>query len=322
MRAIVINEAGGPDALTLAEVPAPSAGPGQIVVDVAAAGLNFIDTYQRGGLYPMQFPFTPGMEGAGTIASVGDGGGEWSVGDRVAWTSTIGSYAEQVVASAERLVAVPDGVELEQAAAAILQGLTAHYLALDTFPLVTGSTCLVHAGAGGVGLLLTQIAKQAGATVFTTVGTDEKAALSRAAGADHVINYVTEDFVEASQRIGGERPFDVIYDGVGRTTFAKGLGLLRPRGLLVAFGNASGPPEPIDVLDLMRNGSIYVTRPTLFDYVATPTELRARAGDVFSWVRSGALDVRIGARFDLADAGDAHRALEGRTTTGKVLIIP
>lgn len=322
MRAIVIARAGGPEVLTMQEVAPPVAGSGEVVVDVAAAGLNFIDTYQRGGLYPMEFPFTPGLEGAGTISSVGDGAGAWSVGDRVAWTSAIGSYAQQVAVPVDRLVAVPNDVDLELAAAVMLQGATAHYLAFDTFPLVTGSTCLVHAGAGGVGLLLTQIAKRIGATVYTTVGTSEKAELSRAAGADHVIDYAAEDFAAAAVRIGGERPFEVIYDGVGRSTFAKGLGLLKRRGLLVAFGNASGPPEPLDVLDLMRNGSVYVTRPTLFDYVATPAELRARAADLFTWIGSGDLDVHIGARFPLAEAADAHRALEGRATTGKVLIMP
>jgi len=253
---------------------------------------------------------------------VGEGAGEWSVGDRVAWSSALGTYAEQVAIPGDKAIAVPEAVDLEVAAAAMLQGMTAHYLAFDTFPLVAGSVCLIHAGAGGVGLLLTQIAKRLGATVFATVGSADKAELAAAAGADHVINYAEEDFVEAVVGIAGERPFDVVYDGVGRATLAKGFGLLAKRGLMVTFGNASGPPDPLDLLDLMRGGSLYVTRPTLFDYVATPQQLRTRAGDLFRWIGDGDIDVRIGARFDLGEAAGAHRALEGRQTTGKVLIIP
>lgn len=322
MRAIIIEQAGGPEVLTPADIPEPEAAEGSVVLEVAAAGLNFIDTYQRGGLYPMRFPFVPGLEGAGTVVAVGGGVTDWSVGDRVAYSSSQGAYAERAVVPSGQLVPVPDDVELDVAAAVMLQGMTAHYLALDTFPLVSGSTCLVHAGAGGVGLLLIQMAKRAGATVFTTVGTPDKMELARAAGADHVINYSEQDFAEAIVEIAGERPLDVIYDGVGKTTFAKGLGLLARRGLMVTFGNASGPPDPVNVLDLMRNGSLYVTRPTLFDYVASTEELRGRAGDLFHWIAAGDLDVRIGARYELADAADAHRALEGRQTTGKVLIIP
>jgi len=322
MRAIVVGDAGGPEVLRLEEVEDPEPSPGEVVVEVAAAGLNFIDTYQRGGLYPMQFPFTPGLEGAGVVVGVEGDVGEWSVGDRVAWSSALGSYAEQLAIPFDKLVKVPEGVGLDIAAAVMLQGMTAHYLAFDTFPLVSGSVCLIHAAAGGVGLLLTQLAKKMGATVFATVGSAAKADLAAGAGADHVINYSEVDFAEAVVGIAGERPIDVVYDGVGRATFIKGLGLLSTRGLMVAFGNASGAPEPLDLLDLMRNGSLYLTRPTLFDFVATPEELRSRASDLFAWVGGDQLNVRIGGRYDLQDAADAHRALEGRQTTGKVLIIP
>lgn len=322
MRAIVIGDAGGSEVLRLEEVEDPKPSLGEVVVEVAASGLNFIDTYQRGGLYPMEFPFTPGLEGAGVVADVGGGVEAWTIGDRVAWSSALGSYAERVAVPADKLVEVPEDVDLDVAAAVMLQGMTAHYLAFDTFPLVKNSTCLIHAAAGGVGLLLTQLAKKLGATVFATVGSAGKAELAAEAGADHVINYSEVDFAEAIVGIAGERPIDVVYDGVGRATLTKGLGLLTTRGLMVAFGNASGAPEPLDLLDLMRNGSIYVTRPTMFDYVATPEELRSRTNDLFTWVGNDQLKVRIGARFDLQDAADAHRALEGRQTTGKVLIVP
>ncbi len=322
MRAIVIESTGGPEVLRLSEIEDPKPGPGDVVVEVAAAGLNFIDTYQRSGLYPMEFPFTPGLEGAGVILAVGEGIGEWAIGDRVAWSSSLGTYAQQVAVPVDQLVAVPEGVDLDIAAAVMLQGMTAHYLAFDTFPLVEGSVCLIHAAAGGVGLLLTQMAKRLGATVFATAGSAAKAEVARQAGADHVINYSEEDFAKAIVAIAGERPIEVVYDGVGLATLTKGLGLLTKRGLMVTFGNASGPPDPFDLLDLMRHGSIYITRPSLFDYIATPAQLQARAGDLFSWIAGGLLDVRIGARIDLKDAADAHRALEGRQTTGKILIIP
>ena len=321
MRAIVIRRLGGPEALGLEEVDDPAPGPGEAVVRVKAAGLNFIDTYHRTGLYPMELPFTPGLEAAGTVTSVGPDVTGVAVGDRVSWGTTAGAYAELARVPAHLLVPVPENVSLDQAAALMVQGLTAHYLAVDTYPLEQGSVCLIHAGAGGTGLLLTQIAKRLGATVYTTVGTEEKAELSRAAGADHVIVYTKEDFVERVAEIGGPRPLDVVYDGVGKATVPAGMRLLRPFGLMVAFGNASGAVDPIDPLDLTSNGSIFFTRPTLFHHVATRQALLSRSGDLFDWV-AGGLEVRIGARFPLEAAADAHRALEGRSTTGKVLIEP
>ena len=321
MRAIVIREAGGPEVLHIAELDDPTPGPGEVVVEVAAAGLNFIDTYQRTGLYPVELPFTPGLEGAGTVAAVGPGVTEVAVGDPVAWSTGAGSYAEQIRVPVDQLVPVPAGVGLDVAAALLLQGLTAQYLCEDTFPLEPGSTCLIHAGAGGVGLLLTQMAKRLGATVYTTVGSDEKADLSRGAGADHVIVYTREDFAERVEEIGGSRPLDVIYDGVGKATVPAGLGLLRPFGMMVAFGNASGAVDPIDPLALTANGSLFFTRPTLFHHIAAPGALQSRSERLFDLVADG-LDVRIGARFPLEAAADAHRAIEGRATTGKVLIEP
>ena len=321
-RGISVRSTGGPEVLEYGELAEPELEPSHVVVKVAAAGVNFIDTYHRGGLYPMELPFTPGLEGTGTITAVGSEVEGFSVGDRVAWTSSIGSYAERKAAAPDSLVHVPESVPLDTAAAVMLQGLTAHYLATDTFPLQPGQTALIHAGAGGVGLLLTQIAKLKGAEVFTTVGSDEKAELSEAAGADHVIKYRDVDFADAITEIAGHRPIDVVYDGVGKTTFAKGITVLRPRGMMVTFGNASGPVDPVSPLDLMTNGSIYLTRPTLFDYISGPEELRSRAADLFAWMEAGHLDVRIGATYPVSEASAAHTALESRHTTGKVLLIP
>lgn len=321
MRATVIRELGGPDVLVTEDVDEPTLGPGQVLVEIAAAGLNFLDTYHRSGLYPVELPFTPGMEAAGTVLEVGLDVAGFVVGDRVAYSSVMGAYAQRTVVSADALVRVPDTVGLDLAAAAMLQGMTAHYLARDTYLLERGSICLVHAGAGGVGLLLTQMAKRVGATVYTTVGSQEKAALSEAAGADHVIVYTETDFVEEVQAIGGERPLDVIYDGVGKDTMHKGFALLRPFGLMASFGNASGAADPVDPLTLSANGSLYLTRPTLFNHIATNEALTARAADLFAWIGDG-MEVRIGARYPLEDAAGAHRALEGRLTTGKVLIEP
>jgi len=321
-RGISISKTGGPEVLALGDLEEPRPGPSEVVVEIAGAGVNFIDTYHRIGLYPMEMPFTPGLEGAGTISAVGGDVEDFAVGDRVAWSSSIGSYAERKTAEPDKLVRVPGGVPLETAAAVMLQGLTAHYLTTDTFPLASGQRVLVHAGAGGVGLLLTQIAKLKGAEVFATVGSEEKADLARSAGADHVILYRDVDFAAAVTDIAGHRPIDVVYDGVGKTTFEKGIGLLRTRGMMVTFGNASGPVDPVSPLDLMRNGSIFLTRPTLFDYVATPAELRARAADLFAWIEAGDLDVRIGARYPMSEAPAAHTALESRQTTGKVLLVP
>lgn len=322
MKAIVVSEPGGPDELRLAEVPDPRAGPGEVVVRVVAAGVNFIDTYHRTGLYPIDFPMTPGLEGAGTVVSVGTDSGELSVGDRVGWTGAPGSYAEQVVVPAASAIPVPDGIDVETVAAVLLQGLTAHYLATDTYPLSAGDTCLVHAGAGGVGLLLTQIASRRGARVITTVGTPAKAELSREAGASDVILYTEVDFQKAVEDLVGTHALDVVYDGVGKATFDKSIDLLRPRGMMVTFGNASGPVPEISPLTLMRKGSLFLTRPTMGDYLRTRAELLGRARDLFEWIRQGTLEVQIGHRFPLAAAAEAHRALEGRQTTGKVLLIP
>jgi NADPH2:quinone reductase len=319
---ITIRNTGGPEVMELTDLPDPVAGPSEVLVEIEAAGVNFIDTYHRGGLYPIELPLTPGLEGAGVISEVGSEVEGFAIGDRVAWTSSIGSYARRKSATADSLVHVPDTVPTDTAAAVMLQGLTAHYLATDTFPLEKGHTALIHAGAGGVGLLLTQIAKLRGAQVFTTVGSNEKADLSEAAGADHVILYRDVDFADAITEIAGHRPIDVVYDGVGKTTFDKGISVLRPRGMMVTFGNASGPVDPVSPLDLMTNGSIYLTRPTLFDYVAGPEELRSRAADLFAWIESGDLDVRIGATYPLSEAAAAHTALETRQTIGKVLLVP
>ena len=322
VKAIVIESAGGPEKLKLGEVDAPIPGEGEVLVDVAATGLNFIDTYQRSGLYPMDFPFIPGVEGAGVVAAVGPGVEGVEIGARVAWSGVIGSYAAQSVVPAGSAVPVPDGVDLEIAAAVLLQGLTAHYLATDTFPLSESHRCLIHAGAGGVGLLLTQIAAMRRARVLTTVGSAEKADLSREAGADDVIIYTETDFKAAVAGLIGEKALDVVFDGVGAVTFEKSIDLLRPRGMMVTFGNASGPVPDISPLMLSQKGSLFLTRPTLAHYVQTRDELLGRASDLFEWIAAGDLDVRIDARYPLEDAADAHRALEARETTGKVLIIP
>ena len=323
MKAIVVEELGGAEKLIPKEVPGPDTpGPGELLVDVAAAGVNFVDVYHRRGLYDMALPFTPGMEGAGTVVAVGAGVDGIEPGDRVGWANVLGSYAERHLVQADRAVRVPDGVELRLAAAVLLQGLTAHYLATDTWPLHPGDRCLIHAGAGGVGLLLTQIAKRRGAEVFTTVGTADKARLSREAGADHVIVYTEEDFQTAIEEVAGPKPLDVVYDGVGADTFMKGLDLLRPRGLMATFGNASGPVPEISPLLLSQKGSLFLTRPTMAHYLLTRDELLGRSADLFSWMDSGELDVRVGQELPLDRAADAHRALEARETTGKVLLIP
>ena len=323
MWGIQIEEQGGPEVMQWRELPDPVAEPGQVVVDLAAAGLNFIDTYQRSGLYQVPMPYVLGLEGAGTVTAVGPDVAHHAVGDRVAWASCPGSYAQRVAVPAMQLMRVPDGVSSDVAAAIPLQGMTAHYLAVDTFPLSPGDRCLIHAGAGGVGLLLIQIAKLRGAEVFTTVGSPAKAELTAAAGADHTILYRDVDFVEAVREIAGsDRPLDVVYDGVGQSVFRPSLSLLRMRGMMATFGNASGPVEPISPLELSANGSLFLTRPTLFHYASSQEEIERRADDLFGWVLGGQLDVRIGARFALRDAADAHRALEGRATTGKVLLDP
>ncbi|MEX2653472.1 MAG: quinone oxidoreductase [Acidimicrobiia bacterium] len=322
MKAIRITTTGGPEALEWVDVEDPATGPNQVLVEVEAAGLNFIDTYHRSGLYPMQFPLIPGQEGAGTVAAVGEGVDGTAVGDRVAWAMGLGSYAERVALDAAGVVPIPDGVPLNIAAAVMLQGITAHYLVTDTFPLSDGDRCLIHAGAGGVGLLAIQMAKMKGAEVFTTVGTEEKAELARGAGADHVIMYRDVDFGDAVEEIAGEHALDVVYDGVGQTVFDRSLELLRPRGMMVQFGNASGAVEPVAPLRLARGGSLFLTRPTMGNYIATREELVGRTNDLFSWIEAGKLDVRIGDTFPMERADDAHRALESRRTTGKVLLTP
>lgn len=322
MLAIQVKETGGPEVLEAATVADPAPSSGRVVVEVEAAGVNFIDTYHRTGLYPMEMPFIPGMEGAGRVIDVGEGVEEVAPGDLVAWADVLGSYAELQSLPAERVVPVPDGVDARLAAAAMLQGITAHYLAHSTFPLRPGHRCLVHAGAGGVGNLLIQIAKRAGAVVFTTVGSPDKVAVAEAAGADHVINYREVPFEDAITAIAGPRPLDVVYDGVGATTFDAGLRLLKPRGMMVTYGNASGAVPPVSPLTLTQNGSLFLTRPTLGDYIRERVELLERSREVFDLIAEGDLEVLVGATYDLTDATDAHRALEGRATTGKVLLIP
>ncbi len=320
MHAIRFARTGGPEVLTFDELDDPTPQPDQVVVDLAAAGVNFIDTYHRSGLYPMPLPAGLGLEGAGIISAVGSNVDHLVVGDRVAWAMAPNSYATKAAVPAAVAVKVPEGVDLERAAAVMLQGLTAHYLVTDTWPLAPGQRCLIHAGAGGVGLLAIQMAKLRGAEVFTTVSTVEKAGLAAGAGADHVINYAETNFADAIEAIAGSRPLDVVYDGVGKTTFDDGLRLLRPRGLMATFGNASGPVDPVSPLTLSANGSIFLTRPSLGSYTLTREELVGRADDLFAWIGAGQLDVRIGDRLPLAEAAEAHRRLEGRLTTGKVLL--
>ena len=322
MRGISITSVGGPEVLGWTTLPDPVPGPNDLVVELHAAGLNYIDTYHRSGLYPMKLPLTPGMEGAGVVVATGPSCKRFSVGDRVAWSAALGSYAELVRVPEDSAVPVPDGVDLELAAAVMLQGMTAHYLVTDTFPLGAGHRCLIHAGAGGTGLLLIQMAKHLGAELFTTVGSPDKVDLVRTAGADHVILYRDEDFGTAIEQIAGPRAIDVVYDGVGKSVFDRGLDVLRPRGMMVTFGNASGPADPVSPLRLMQSGSLFLTRPNLTHYIATRAEFERRAGDLFSWIADGWLDIRIGARVLLSDAAGAHRLLESRTTTGKLLLIP
>ena len=322
MYAVRVESYGDAEQLQWRQVPDPRPGPGEVVVTVQAAGVNFIDTYQRTGLYPIDPPFTLGMEGAGVVRELGEGVDELQVGDRVAWTDLQGSYAQQMSGPADRMVPVPDGLEIESAAAVLLQGMTAHYLSHDTYALRRGDRALVHAGAGGVGLLLIQMAKLQGAEVFTTVGSAEKERLARRAGADWVINYRETDFGEAVEDIAGPRPLHVIYDGVGAATFDRGLSLLRLRGMMATFGNASGPVPAIMPLRLSQEGSLYLTRPTLFHYVASRSELLDRASAVFEMVVNGEVSLRIGHSLSMADAARAHRMLEGRATTGKVILTP
>ncbi len=313
---------GGTEVLRLEDVPVPDPGPGEVLIRVEAAGVNFTDVYARTGLYPAPLPFTLGREAAGVIERLGEGVTTCRVGDRVASENVAGGYAEYALAPAERVVPVPDGVSSKVAAAVILQGITAHYLAFSTYPLRPGLICLVHAAAGGVGLLLCQIAHRIGARVIGTVGTAEKARLAREAGADEIILYNEEDFQEATKRITGGTGVQVVYDSVGRTTFLKGLDCLVPRGTMVLYGQSSGPVAPFDPQLLNRKGSLFLTRPTIAHYILTRAELLQRAEELFRWIADGSLSVRIGREFPLAGAVDAHTELEGRRTTGKVLLLP
>jgi len=322
MKAIRVHAPGGPEALQFEETERPAPGPGQVLVKIEAAGVNFIDTYQRTGHYKVPLPFIPGQEAAGIVAAVGPGVAEPRVGDRVAYATVLGAYAEYAVVPADRVVGLPDGVSAKQGAAAMLQGTTAHYLATSTYPLKPGDTCLVHAAAGGVGLLLCQIAKLRGARVLGTVSTREKAALARGAGADEVILYTEQDFETEVKRLTNGAGLRVIYDSVGKTTFEKGLSCLALRGMMVLYGQSSGPVGPFDPQVLNQKGSLFLTRPTLVHYIATRAELLARAGEVLGWIERGMLKVRIERELPLAQAAEAQRLLEGRKTTGKVLLIP
>jgi NADPH2:quinone reductase len=322
MKAIRIDAFGGAEALRLAEVPEPSPEAGDIIVRVEAAGVNFIDVYHRTGLYPNPLPLVPGLEGAGVVTAKGAQAEGFHEGDRVAWASVLGSYAASVRLPAQKAVGLPAGIDSRTAAAVMLQGMTAHYLTTSTFPLAKGHSCLVHAAAGGTGLLLVQMAKQRGARVFGTVSSEAKAVLAREAGADVVILYSQEDFVAAVKRLTGGRGVDVVYDGVGKETAPKSLDCLAPRGMMVFYGNASGPVAPIDPLLLSQKGSLFLTRPLLFHHIADRASLEARAADVLGDAAAGRLKVRIDRTLPLAQAAEAHRALEARQTTGKLLLIP
>ena len=321
MRAVRIDRTGGPEVLTVTDLPVPEPGPGQVLVDVEAAGVNFIDTYRRGGVYPLDLPAVLGSEGAGRVARPGPGVEGFAAGQLVAWKEAPGSYAEQVLVPAAELVPVPEAVGATTAAAVLLQGLTAHYLATDTFPAAAGTWALVHAGAGGVGLLLTQVLKLRGANVLTTVSTPAKAELSRAAGADDVVVGYAGATARARELTGG-LGVDVVYDGVGRDTFDAGLDALRPRGLMVVFGGSSGQVPPFDVQRLNAKGSLFLTRPTLGSYTRDRAELLARTEEVFGWITAGRLDVRVGGTYPLTGARRAHEDLEARRTTGKLLLVP
>lgn len=322
MRAIQIEETGGPEVLTLRTLPDPTPGAGEALVRIEASGVNFIDTYFREGRYPASLPYTLGQEAAGVVLAVAPDVSSVKAGDRVAWCGVPGTYADLAVAPADRLIKIPDALKTAQAAAAILQGMTAHYLLYSTFVPQAGDPLLIHAGAGGTGLLLIQLAKRLGAHVITTVSTEEKATLAKAAGADDIIFYTQEDVVARVHAITGGRGLPVVYDSVGKSTFDASLQCLRPRGTLVLFGGASGAVPPFDLIRLSTMGSLFLTRPTLRDYVATREDLEHRAGDIFRWVAEGSLKLRIAHTYKLADAAQAHRDLEARKTTGKLLLLP
>jgi NADPH:quinone reductase len=322
MRAVVVQEHGGPEVLTVGDWPDPDPGPGELLIAVAAAGVNFMDIYRREGRPPYRggTPYVPGAEGAGTVTAVGAGLTGFSPGDRVAWPTWPNSYAEQVVVPAERVVRVPDAVQLDVAAAVMLQGMTAHYLCHSTYPVAAGDPVVLHAAAGGVGLLLTQMVVRRGGTVIATTSTEAKAKLATAAGANHVAGY--EDFGAVVREVTDGPGAAVVYDGVGQATFEGSLGALRPRGYLVLYGAASGPVPAFDLMRLAAAGSLFVTRPTLGNYIADPAEMQQRAADLFTWIENGELTVRVGGRYPLADAARAHEDLAARRTTGKLLLIP
>src|SRR5271156_2527849 len=322
MKAIQIKQTGGPEVMELVDLPVPQPKSNEAVVKIKAAGVNFIDVYNREGRYKATLPLVLGQEGAGVVIAVGADAHSVAVGDPVAYTMTPGSYAEYAAVPVERLVKIPAGVGEREAAASILQGMTAHYLVYDTYPLKKGETALIHAAAGGVGSLLVQMAHNIGARVIATVSTEEKAELARAAGADDVILYSQVDFEAETKQLTGGKGVDVVYDSVGKTTFEKGLNILRPRGMMVLFGGSSGAVPPFDLVTLSQKGSLYVTRPTLGHYIATRDELVARSGAVFGMMAAGKLELRIEHTYPLAEVQRAHRDLEGRKTTGKLLLIP
>jgi NADPH2:quinone reductase len=322
MKAIRVNEYGGPEVLSYEDISVPEPESGEVRVKIEAAGVNYIDIYHRTGLYKSRLPFTPGMEGAGVVDATGPGVDEQRAGDRVAYAMSQGSYADYAIVPAWRLVPVPADIDFRSAAAVMLQGMTAHYLTHSTYPLHNDDTALVHAAAGGTGLLLIQMAKQRGARVIGTVSTQEKAALAREAGADEIILYTQSDFEAEAKRLSDGQGVDVVYDSVGQTTFEKSLNCLKPRGYLVLFGQSSGPVPPFDPGVLSAKGSLFLTRPSLANYTATRQELLDRANDIFTWIGSGQLKLRIEQTFPLAQAAEAHRQLSGRKTTGKLLLIP
>jgi NADPH2:quinone reductase len=322
MKLIQITKTGGPEQMHLVDAPTPSPGPNQALVKVAAIGVNFIDVYFRTGLYKAELPFTPGNEAAGTVESVGPGVTDLKPGDRVAYAMHRGSYAEYAVVPSAVLVKLPDAVDFPTAAAAMLQGMTAHYLTHSTFPLKPGDKCLIHAAAGGAGRLAVQMAKMLGATVYGTAGTDEKAAIAKSAGADETIVYTRQDFVEEVKRFTGGKGVDVVYDSVGLSTFLKGLDIIRPRGMMVLFGQSSGAVAPFDPSILNSKGSLFLTRPSLAHHCLTREELLWRSGDVLGWIASGKLELRIDKTYPLAEAAQAHRDLEGRRTAGKLILLP
>jgi NADPH2:quinone reductase len=322
MKAVRIHKTGGPEVLTYETVPDPEPGPGEVRVKIAAAGVNFIDIYHRTGLYPLNLPLILGLEAAGRVEALGPGVTEFKVGDAVAYGSQAAAYADYAVVPVAKLVPLPAGIDLTTAAAVMLQGMTAHYLAFSTYPLKVGETALIHAAAGGVGLLLVQMAKKAGATVIGTVSTAEKAQLARQAGADHIIFYNETDFEAETKRLTNNQGVQVVYDSVGQATFDKSLNVLRPRGYMVLFGQSSGKVAPLDPTILNTKGSLFLTRPSMGHYLLDRGELLRRSGDIFSWLASGELTVRIDRQIPLAEAAEAHRLLAGRQTAGKVLLVP